>query len=228
MHYLRIIAHYLYVRSTPAKESNNLSGPALTHGQIVEKLSVSEDGGWYFVRIGQGSQPRLGWISSKPEYVEPIEDDNESPSWYYYARQESGQAGVPGPGANPRVVEFLRSTDGGADASNDETFWCSAFVNWVMIQAGYEGTNSLAARSWWKWNGGTREDNPRLGSIVVFKRFDQGTWDVFGHVGFFVRRDGDDIFVLGGNQGNAVNISSYPADGATHKLLGYLWPKPLQ
>ncbi len=41
-----------------------------------------------------------------------------------------------------------------------------------------------------------------------------------GHVAFFDEQRNARIFVLGGNQSNQVNITSYPGD----RLLGYRWP----
>ncbi|MCD4737613.1 MAG: TIGR02594 family protein [Bacteroidales bacterium] len=64
--------------------------------------------------------------------------------------------------------------------SNDETAWCSAFVNWCMEASGIEGTNSAWARHWLFW--GEPVNNPVRGCVVVFKR---GTG---GHVGFFIKQ----------------------------------------
>lgn len=113
---------------------------------------------------------------------------------------------------HPRVLQYFHDI-GHRWVQNDETAWCSAFVNWVALQACYEYSGALNARSWLKV--GTAVTQPEMGDVVVFWRESPQSWK--GHVGFFIRATGEHIYVLGGNQLNAVNIRPYPA---AH-LLGY-------
>lgn len=138
--------------------------------------------------------------------------------WYQIALEElaHGVVEVPGAGHNPRILEYHASCS--LKATNDETAWCSAFVNWCIGQAGLEGTKDAAAQSWLQWKGGTKIKTPKAGCIAVFKR---GTEPWQGHVGFFSSEDDSHIQLLGGNQGNAVSL----APQRKEKLLGYLWPK---
>ncbi|MGQ9921950.1 MAG: NlpC/P60 family protein, partial [Desulfobacca sp.] len=149
------------------------------------------------------------------EPTEPAVEITEWP-WLKIARQELGVKESPGSGDNPRVVEYLKSTTlGRPDNENDETPWCSAFVNWVLKQAGVEPrTNSAWARSWLNW--GVATDDPIPGTIVVFARGQNA-----GHVAFYLDEDEDRIQVLGGNQGNAVTIAWF----SKANLLGYREPK---
>lgn len=141
--------------------------------------------------------------------------------WWPIALKEMGVAEVQGEGDNPRIQEYLRSTTIGADlAKEDETPWCSAFVNWCVQQAGgVIGTKSAWARSWLMWGRAPRplEDVP-LGAILIFTRGEGG------HVGFWAgpgeNPRPDLIRVLGGNQGDRVQISQYPAS----RLLGVRVP----
>ena len=80
-----------------------------------------------------------------------------------------------------------------------------------MSDAPYTG--KLDAKSWLDL--GMETNDPQLGDVVIFWREDKKSRK--GHVGFFINRIGDEIFVLGGNQDNQVNISSYVASS----LLGY-------
>jgi uncharacterized protein (TIGR02594 family) len=124
--------------------------------------------------------------------------ESEAP-WFAVARGELGQRDYPGPRHNPRVVEYFNTTS--LQANNDETSWCSAFVNWCMLQARQRGTNNAAARSWLGY--GQALDNPRPGCIVVLWRQSPSSWK--GHVGFFDGFDvGNRIRLLGGNQGGGV------------------------
>lgn len=127
-----------------------------------------------------------------------------------HALGERGVLETPGAGDNPRVVEYLRTTTLPlALASEDETPWCSAFVNWCMTRAGVKGTGSAAARSWLSW--GHPLEEPRRGCVAVLSR------DGGGHVGFYLRTVGSQIHLFGGNQNNMVGVRAYDRS----RLLGY-------
>ena len=131
--------------------------------------------------------------------------------WLTIARRElaSKVSEVRG-GENPRIIEYHASTT--LKATEDEVAWCSAFVNWCLLQAKFEGTNSAAARSWLNW--GNAVDDLVPGDIVIFWRGSPDSWQ--GHVGFFLEKHQHTISVLGGNQGNSVSVKDYPIS----RLLG--------
>ena len=119
------------------------------------------------------------------------------PGWMW-PRKEVGQKENDEKGEhNTRIVEYHATTAG--KFNDDETAWCSSFMNWVMKQAGYKGTDSALAVSW--KNYGTKSDGPVVGSIAVIDR-----GNGHGHVGFVVGRSGNNIVLLGGNQGDAVQL----------------------
>lgn len=104
---------------------------------------------------------------------------------------------------------------------NDETPWCSAFVNWVcfQLQPFVPMSRSLMARSWLRvGNPVTLSGAERGFDIVIFQRGsgvqpDATVTNAPGHVGFFSARDSHGrVLVLGGNQGNTVSILPYPAE----------------
>lgn len=126
--------------------------------------------------------------------------------WMLIARGEVGQREVAGRRDNPRIVEYHQTTS--LRATNDETPWCSSFVNWVLAQAGQRGTGSAAAISWKSWGepvGGLPQ--ARTGDIVVLHR--HGAPATSNHVGFLVRSEDGRVTLLGGNQGNQVKESNY-------------------
>lgn len=138
-----------------------------------------------------------------------------NPRWFDIARAELGVSEIPGPSHNPRILEYQQTVKYGA--KDDETPWCSAFVNWCMTKAGIPGTNNAAARSWLNWGVGL--DEPRLGCVVVFWRVSPSDWR--GHVAFFVAEQGAHALdVLGGNQSDSVSVAPYPR----HQVLGFRWP----
>jgi uncharacterized protein (TIGR02594 family) len=202
----KVVAFSLHLRKEP-----NIMGEIIGYlfkDDIVQLVSISGDRYWYRVITEGGDR---GWASHK--YLVKVEKDshNEAPPWLTIAFQEVGEKEFPGNMENPRIQAYLHSTNLGVPYSlRDETPWCSAFVNWCVERAGYEGTDSAWARSWLYW--GQSTETPRKGTIVVFRR------DVNkGHVGFYLDESLRKIEILGGNQSNCVNISKYYKSD----LLGY-------
>jgi len=129
------------------------------------------------------------------------------------ARAETGTKEMQGKSTNPRILEYHQTTK--LKAVSDEVAWAAAFVNWVLKQAGIEGTDSSLARSFLRWGSPLRSPVP--GCIVILKRGPAP----FGHVAFFVRRaQAGFIEALGGNQADQVKISAYRESD----VLGYRVP----
>lgn len=121
------------------------------------------------------------------------------------AKKEIGVREVPGKGkTNERIEEYHQSTT--LKATEDEVPWCASFVGWVLKQAGIKGTGSAAAKSYATFG---KKGKGEVGDIVVFTR--KGG----GHVAFLAKpfnplKD-TKVYVLGGNQGNAVTYKNYDA-----------------
>lgn len=136
--------------------------------------------------------------------------------WMDIARAELGVKEIKGDADNPRIVEYHQHTS--MLAKDDETSWCAAFVNWCLDKCGHSANHKPNARSFLELVGWHCE--PKPGAIAVFWREKPVGWK--GHVAFIDRIEGNYIYVLGGNQGDAVSIAPYPKS----RLLGCRWPKP--
>ena len=123
---------------------------------------------------------------------------------------ELGQKEIQGTADNPAIVNYAKEA-GFNWVNDDETPWCSIFVNWVAKKADLKGSNKPNARSW-LLIGKTVDSAPEPGDVVIFWRDKPDSWK--GHVGFFFgfSADGKRVFCLGGNQGNQVSISGFPRD----------------
>ena len=141
----------------------------------------------------------------------------KEPPWLAIARAELGAVLLLDPEDNPRILEYLRTTT--FPNPQDETPWCSAFVNWCVQKAGLAGTRSAAARTWLYW--GVGQYDPPLGSIVVMWRIHRTHGA--GHVGFLVGATAGTVDLLGGNQHNEVCVRTYPR--ARVLANGFRWPK---
>jgi uncharacterized protein (TIGR02594 family) len=172
------------------------------------------------VRHGQAVRPfviGMGmWWSDQMSSLRMAVDVLRDASWLRIARRETGVHAFEAGSSNPRITEYHAGT--AIAGYDDKANWCSSFVDWSLRQAGIAGTGSPLARSWLEW--GEPIDEPRPGCIAVLWRDDPASWK--GHVGFFVREDGDDVVLLGGNQLGAVREQRHPRAN----VLGYRWPRP--
>lgn len=133
--------------------------------------------------------------------------------WMEAAVQELGVAEIRG-GENPRIMEFHREAGTGQD--EDEDAWCGAFMGWLFKRAGFTIPKGAgAARSWLQFG---EKCPPRAGCVVVFWRGSPTSWQ--GHVGLLLATRGESVYVLGGNQGDAVTVAKMPLS----QVLGYRWP----
>lgn len=122
------------------------------------------------------------------------------------ALSQYGVKEVKGAKDHPQIINYFTSIGYNKTKFKEETAWCSAFVNWVAKEAGYEHTNNLTARSW--LSAGKSIENPKIGDLVVLWRENPDSWK--GHVGFLVKESKRYVYLLGGNQGNSVSIKAYP------------------
>ncbi len=130
------------------------------------------------------------------------------------ALSQYGIKEIRGESDNPEVLKYFDAIGFDGKALKDETAWCSAFVNWVCKTCDLPYTRRLNARSWLEI--GLPTTNPKQGDIVVLWRENKRGWK--GHVGFYIRETKTHIYLLGGNQGNQVQIAPYPKT----RLLEYI------
>ena len=136
------------------------------------------------------------------------------PSWLKIARSYEGLKEIPGPRHNQTIIRWLGKLK--AWWSDDETPWCGVFVahcmqeSWLPFPKFY-----MRAKAWSDYGSLLRRDRLAPGAILVFDRAGGG------HVGFYVGEDAGHYFVLGGNQGNAVNVMKL----GKSRLVASRWPK---
>lgn len=141
-------------------------------------------------------------------HVIPSERNTEfGAPWIDTAQFEIGQQEVAGKKANPRILEYFAAGKyWGKDDTGGKNAWCGSFTAWVMSKHGFTPpANAFRALQW--LNFGYPLSTPIYGAIGVKPR--KGG----GHVSFIVGQseDGLSYYMLGGNQGDAVNVRKYPA-----------------
>lgn len=132
------------------------------------------------------------------------------PLWLLPAYAAEGLREIPGPKHNPTIVKWLVKLK--AWWLDDETPWCGTFVAHCMDTAGIPYPKAwYRARAWAAWGMAVK---PQVGAVAVFSRGGGG------HVGFVVGESATHFAVLGGNQGNAVNVTNIQKN----RLIGCRWP----
>lgn len=132
---------------------------------------------------------------------------------YTLAERYIGTKEVAGKLHNDVIVAMLRLDDTWPE--DDETAWCSAFANWIAWHLRLPRSRSLRARSWLGVGKAISLAEARIGWDVVILSRGTGpqpgpeVLDAPGHVGWFAGLEGDRVRVLGGNQGDSVNVSYY-------------------
>ncbi len=137
------------------------------------------------------------------------------------AAAEIGITEIEGGLSNPRILEYARVAGFDGWYHNDDTPWCSVFLNWVTEIAGLERTRDGRASSWEKI--GIEPRKPEPGDIALFVPVPGATH--ITHVGIFLgySEDKTRIYLLGGNQSDQVNITAFSAD----TLVGFRRLKPV-
>ncbi len=139
----------------------------------------------------------------------------DQPAWLAAAWAEFGVREIPGKDDAAEILSYFREA-GDTSVETEATPWCAAFAGAMLRRAGHAGTGSLLARSYLGW--GDALAAPRLGAITVLARGDDPN---AGHVAFFLGETADKLYLLGGNQGDAVCVAGF--DKA--RLIGLRWPR---
>lgn len=130
------------------------------------------------------------------------------------AQRFMGLKEMAGTASNPLILGMLQLDTKWVQA--DQTPWCSAFVNFVFFLLGLPRSRSLAARSWLLVGLSVPLSEAQPGHDVVILQRGTGTQPPAtviaapGHVGLYVGHDATTVTLLGGNQGDSVNVQSFP------------------
>lgn len=211
----------------------------LLNKRLMPSANLIVDGGFgarteaavrlYQASVGLGIDGVVGprtWMALETGHVNnpaknaAIPNSFPEATWMDIAKQEIGQKEISGAQNNPRIISYHATT--ALQATNDETAWCSSFVNWCLKQVNITGTNSAVAASWTNWG----QSAHALGGAVTVIHNSQAANSSLttsgNHVGFLVQETETHYLLLGGNQSNQVKISSFPK--SSWQLKGFRWP----
>ncbi|MFS4439565.1 TIGR02594 family protein [Paracoccaceae bacterium GXU_MW_L88] len=145
------------------------------------------------------------------------------PSWVVNAMQYIGVEEVIGSANNPTIMKWAEDLNIRYDG--DDVPWCGLFVAAMLRSESPDAPLPklvLRARAYLDVNKVIDPSNAKIGDMVIFWRESMESGK--GHVGFYMGKAKDQIFVLGGNQRDSVSIQLYSAT----RLLGVRRPKVKQ
>jgi len=113
------------------------------------------------------------------------------------------------------AVEHYAKEAGVEWIDDEQTPWCSVFLNWCTKKVNLKGSAKIHIESWLL--SGWPTFSPEPGDVVVFGKGYSGQGKE--HVGIFMgfSKDGKRVYCIGGNEGFQVSISA----GLSENVLGY-------
>lgn len=129
---------------------------------------------------------------------------------YDHALKDRGLKEIDGPASAPRIKLAIETSakwlaDGVSDVDGSIP-WCGAIAGLWALELGLGVPKEhYRAASWLKWGRDVKALNARQGDIVVLTRKGGNHVALLDHFSDDLRT----VYLLGGNQSNAVNISRY-------------------
>jgi uncharacterized protein (TIGR02594 family) len=164
--------------------------------------------------------------------IAPAAQTSDIPPWLSVMRAITGVKEAPGDADNPQILamrdEIARHFPDMRSYCNqyqhDETPWCGLAGAYCMAEVDIRPPFGPTDTDKWMWAKSWADPNdynfmpissPRPGAVVVMER--QGG----GHITFYESTEGSNYKCRGGNQGDAINVSSYPKS----QVIALMWPK---
>ena len=125
---------------------------------------------------------------------------------YDAAAKYLGTREIPGPGTNSIIKGWIRAAAKWLDYDDSSTPWCGCFRGAIGMETSTGvPAEHYRAKNWLKWGSGVHTIREAIkGDTVILVR--KGGF----HVALFDRLAGDYVYLLGGNQGNAVSVAKFP------------------
>jgi len=142
-----------------------------------------------------------------------------APPWFKWALKEIGTAEIGSSNDGPAIARYRSLAKCGSPGDP----WCAIFANAALESVGIPGTKSPSSQSFRTDTDYIQLSAPTLGALAVFWRGSPSSG--LGHVGFYRGELGNNLWILGGNENNMVQIEALPRSAGNFGLVGYWWPK---
>lgn len=123
---------------------------------------------------------------------------------YNHAKKDMGLKETPGPKSTPRIHSAIETAAKWLDKDDSATAWCGCIRGlWGLETGTGVPREHYRAAAWLNWGVAVDVEDAKRGDTVVISRAGGN------HVALLDRVEGPRIYLLGGNQGNAVSIASF-------------------
>ena len=190
-----------------------------------------------FGRNGVASSPVKDVVQNAPKtsgVVPPTNQSPTEPAWISEAFKHKGEKETAAFVKDDPFVSQLFAAVGllnwtinreEGPLTIQEGNWCAAFVSFCLKNAGVSylsGFDGIRALKYKDYGPSVEAGKVVYGAIAVFRR------DGGGHVGFVVGRNGDQVDILGGNQGEAVTVETRSLSEFEAQVVPSSWTIPPQ
>lgn len=128
---------------------------------------------------------------------------------YDHAKKDLGLKEVPGPKSAPRIALAIETAAKWLDRDDSETPWCGCIRGlWGLETGTGVPKEHFRAFSWSVWGYPVQQRGAKQGDTVVLKRSGGHHVGLLDHFS----EDGKKVFLLGGNQSNAVTIAPFAVE----------------
>lgn len=135
----------------------------------------------------------------------------KAPKFIVEAVNLFGTREVPGEKSNPVILGWAKACGVSKLYVNDGIAWCGLFIAYLCVLADRATPlNPLWALNWRYWGTEVKEDDERIGDVMVWERKNAKGKVIGGHTGLPVAQDITHWHVLGGNQSDSIMIVRIP------------------
>jgi uncharacterized protein (TIGR02594 family) len=129
---------------------------------------------------------------------------------YDHALRDNGLKELPGTASAPRIRAAILAAAKWLDPDDSKTAWCGCIRGLWGLETGTGVPPAhYRAASWAKWGKSVSWADVKQGDTVVMKRTGGN------HVGLYVRHNATHVWIFGGNQSNACNVTRFARELVT-------------
>lgn len=134
---------------------------------------------------------------------------------YQHAFRDNGLQEVKGTASHPRIRAAILAAANWLDPDDSKTAWCGCIRGlWGLETGTGVPPEHYRAASWAKWGRAVEWVTAKEGDTVVMQR------PGGNHVGLYVRHNATHVWVFGGNQADACNVTRFKRELVTHLRRG--------
>jgi len=130
---------------------------------------------------------------------------------YQHALRDAGLQEVKGAASHPRIQAAIHAAARWLDDDDSKTAWCACMRGlWGLETATGTPPEHYKAIRWAKWGSAVPWEKVKEGDTVVMTR------PGGNHVALYVKHNSTHVWLFGGNQQDACNVTKFKRELVTH------------